>query len=674
MTGFYRMLRGAFPFMVGGVLATMGCSLFSGKTNPPREEGAAEQPTAADIERADAVIAAATAGLPKTLVRPATLKQSAEFAWQQFLTLNHVAAQPDGKSTSRGTVAQPAKLGQPGELLVWQTYAHRTELRPNGPLSVPWDSLGVPTYDNAYKMSLVKGTPDARLDLWNNLDEDSEIGSCQLFGQYEKQPGELKKKSLVLFEAKVNRDEYEFIRQNYGSDQYIGNKGPNADPAKCDASSPSRGALCEAQLRLRTNIANGKYDNTAQCDCPKEQAICLPCETSTTDGTIEIKAAWRKLLPNDKADRYYTSKALYYQYEYDPVSKSYQYKYYNDTFALIGLHIIRKLQNYPTFVFTTFEQVDESVAGDQYVITDTDGAEVSPPTPAVRQTGNNLDRKTNHEIPGDIQTVNLAMQQILKKFSNSVWQYYRLAGVQAEAIDCPIADAPPPKGTAPEKAGNDCIKAQDKNVGQCLQMDPNYYMANLFIETDPFLNNFSGPGFGGNTFGSCQNTLYQKKPLNMGGCKGCHGVAQTAFGTDFSFLLDIGNGKPATAPDTLRPPAAELAGIRVSSSKVSVTPEPGSKQVCQNAHFGGSAALKEEGCVTFCRQACDAKDCIAFNASAAGCEIFPQDVPMSSLTLQPVDGYQAFLLPGTQRPPPSGGGKALEVLFPARYLHRSEKP
>ena len=39
--------------------------------------------------------------------------------------------------------------------------------------------------------------------------------------------------------------------------------------------------------------------------------------------------------------------------------------------------------------------------------------------------------------------------------------------------------------------------------------------------------------------------------ISMGGCQGCHGVAQGALGTDFSFLLDNGNGKPVYSPDIL---------------------------------------------------------------------------------------------------------------------------
>jgi len=81
------------------------------------------------------------------------------------------------------------------------------------------------------------------------------------------------------------------------------------------------------------------------------------------------------------------------------------------------------------------------------------------------------------------------------------------------------------------------------------------FMANFGIESDPFLNNFSGPGFGKAPFKTCENVVYQGTKNNMGGCKGCHGVAQTAFGTDFSFLLDFGNNKPSSAPETITHPS-----------------------------------------------------------------------------------------------------------------------
>lgn len=650
-------------------MATMDCSssgLTKDPQRPPQTDAAAQ--SGAHADQASNVLAAAQNGLPQSLPRPSSLVYSAQFAWQQFLALNRVAAQPDGQTIRRGT-PQGEALGQSNDLLVWQTYAHKTELRPNGALTLPWDKLGMPTYTNAYQVMLSKGTSDAQMGLWNNLDEDSEIASCQIFGQYARQPRARRQDSLILFEAKVNRDEYEYIRQNY-PDQNTGNV---ADPANCDGTG-AHGSLCAAQLNARNNIRNGKYDHAAQCSCPPNQAICLPCGDGTNEGAIEIKAAWRRLLPSEDATQYYTSKALYYQDEYDPESQTYKYKYYNDTFALIGLHIIRKLQNYPDFVFTSFEHVGEANAGDEYVTLDGDGAETSAPTPATRQSPDpNTDRKKNHAIPGDIQKVNDLMRQQLQGF-RSVWANYQLIGVQADVTNCGIIGAPPPKAnptdsdTIKMEAGLACISAQDGNAGKCLQDDANYYMANLFVESDKFLNNFSGPGFGGNTFGNCDNAVYNKATYNMGGCKGCHGVAQTAFGTDFSFLLDFGNGKPGTAPDTLQPPYADIKGMRVSSSKASVTPVPGSGQVC--ASLTDSSTDK---CLDYCRHQCETKACIAYNASKAGCELFTPDVPMSSLSLADAQGYYALLAPGTIRPPTIKTGQPQKAVFPGGYLHRSSR-
>jgi len=47
----------------------------------------------------------------------------------------------------------------------------------------------------------------------------------------------------------------------------------------------------------------------------------------------------------------------------------------------------------------------------------------------------------------------------------------------------------------------------------------------------------------------------------MGGCQGCHGVAQVTLGTDFSFLLD-NNGKPVLGPDTINSKAKLKGYIR----------------------------------------------------------------------------------------------------------------
>jgi hypothetical protein len=99
-------------------------------------------------------------------------------------------------------------------------------------------------------------------------------------------------------------------------------------------------------------------------------------------------------------------------------------------------------------------------------------------------------------------------------------------------------------------------------------------MANFMVESDPLLNNFSGVGFANAAIfkgSTCQNTVYANKIYDNGGCKGCHGAAQTNIGTDFSFLLDFGNNKPSVTPATIRyivPPTQ----LTATASKALVRP------------------------------------------------------------------------------------------------------
>jgi mono/diheme cytochrome c family protein len=74
-----------------------------------------------------------------------------------------------------------------------------------------------------------------------------------------------------------------------------------------------------------------------------------------------------------------------------------------------------------------------------------------------------------------------------------------------------------------------------------------FFLANYVIESDSTLGNFRGSGIG-KPFDNGDNTLYRGQRVSMGGCQGCHGVAQTNLGTDFSFLLDS-VGKPVQNPD-----------------------------------------------------------------------------------------------------------------------------
>lgn len=525
------------------VVGIAGC----GRDAPPQ----APAPTPA------AVIAA---GIPITSTPPqdlpsrdASLGELAQFAWQEFLALSWKSAVAPGASPV-GLRGKPdpnwsyATAGAHPELLVWQTYAQTTELRPNGPLTIPFAELGTPAY--SYSGTVTAGPGSPSFTLWNNLDEDNEIGSCDVYGQY---PSQTPPRNLVLYQVKVNADEYEYLRTNFGADQ---DKCAASDSSCPQANqTPTGGALYRAQTQVVANIAQPPYayypaqpsGPTGTCDCPPDQAICLPCGGAsnpaggTYEGAIEVKSAWRKLLPADDASRFYTTEAIYYE-----VDATGAVTYHNDTFALIGIHIIHKTQNFPDFVFATFEQVDVEQANMVYALLD-GSTEQLPVVPIVRQTGQ-TNRTQNHPVPPTLDAVTSEVHaQLTAMNPDIIWQYYRLTGVQGASVDCP-----PNPDTGLANPVTDCPANQDPVT--CTNLDPNYFMANFVVESDPFLNNFSGPGFGSNPFGNCRNTVYANAIYDNGGCKGCHGVAQVSFGTDFSFLLDFGNNKPSVLPAGINNP------------------------------------------------------------------------------------------------------------------------
>lgn len=490
--------------------------------------------------------------------RNASLEDQAKFAWQEFLALNWKASidsqHPPSPTNPRGTPDLKWSYANPVPAfpnpLVWQTYAQTTELRPNFPLTTPWQNLSTPKY--SYQQ--VPAAGNGSFTLWNNLDEDNEIGSCDIYGQY---PAQKKKprQELTLFQVKVNRAEYEYVRTAFGATQNLPFVGPNTgNVPPC----PNGALLCQAAAKVTANITKPPYayypGATSTCNCPPTQAICLPCGSNAagaSEGTIEVKSAWRRLQPGDNPSHFYTTTAIYYDLQNGKLT------YYNDTFALVGMHIIHKTANFPDFVFATFEQVDVQ-SSNSYYTTLTNGAETGTPTLIVRQTGQ-TNRTQMHPVPPTLDAVTAKVRaQLVAMNPATIWQYYRLTGVYSASTDVPSS----PTGSQPNATMN-CIANQNPIVAT--NTNPNYYMANFMVESDPFLNNFTGPGFGkgGNVIfpTGCQNTVYNNKLYNNGGCKGCHGVAQTAFGTDFSFLLDFGNNKPSIQPATIHyyPPASNLA-------------------------------------------------------------------------------------------------------------------
>ena len=413
--------------------------------------------------------------VPKDLPSDASPELLAKFAWEELVALNWKSS--FNSSQRRGQPDTTWNFGQSGaypDLLVWETYAHRSELRPYYGQIQPFDNP--PHYSFGNQPAPLPGT-NARFDLFNNLDESNEIGSCNLYAYDTSQ--------MVLYQAKVNRYEYDYIQQYYG-----------------DSTS-----LAEAATRTQNNISNlSAYcpECPTNCDCPPEAGvICLPCGGAENEGSIEVKTAWRMLTDQDDHSRFYKDSVIYYE-----KGANGEIYYKNGVFGLIGIHIIHKTENYPTFIFASWEQVDVTKANMEFILLNGSAQPTGAP-----QTVERL-----HGVPPVIDTVNNNVHALLKKINmESIWQYYRLIGVQSRPVNS-------------------------------IEEDPNYYMANFVIESDSTLANFHGSSIG-KPFDGGKNTLYNKTFYNMGGCMGCHGATQLK-GTDFSFLLDFA-GKPVKDPDVI---------------------------------------------------------------------------------------------------------------------------
>ena len=240
----------------------------------------------------------------------------------------------------------------------------------------------------------------------------------------------------------------------------------------------------------------------------------------------------------DNSERYYTKDVIVYEKDASNATV-----YVNKTYALIGLHIIRKTKNYPNFIFTTFGHVDNIKNGiyynndialeykghkaPYYQYHDKNGNPdtTSYPNHKYIKEGNIPVKSQDeiHPIASDLKIFNSAIQERIHNTNpKSIWQYYELLGLQAQPVDYSNRST-----------------------------DVDYYLANNVIETDYTLRKFTG------AFGSptgiqlgIQNVNTVGNTVSMGGCMGCHGNAQKS-GTDFSFLI---NGGDMLTPDTVELP------------------------------------------------------------------------------------------------------------------------
>lgn len=466
-------------------------------------------------------------------------RQAAKFAWLEFIAL--VAPNRAGsRGVPGGSFSNSGQGGMNSTYpLVWETYQHRSELFPynaNPPANgatppQPWDST--PRYVFRHPVD----TNDVNLTLYNNLDESNQIGQndlffpCPLDAECASAPGGTKP-AQVLFEAKGNQLEWQYVNDHQPVDSGV--------------------------------------------------PLVLPTHT------IEVKAAWRPIesIPADQQYRYHVSDAIFYTGDHDKPTAN------NGKFALIALHIIHKTANYPSFIFATFEQVDQlehrvtnqptnvyykalysndTVNSYGFRISDsgysasgrptTDNfvATINPRrifsmarpfswpngirtafTPAPETSADSIKVIQPNTTNSEVRNVNAQVLGLMEaNFGPQfVWKYYELKGVQAIPTS------------------NETTK--------------DYYLANIVVESSQAgiqlfrgqLTKFEPVPNIRNGF-NMRDAAQGNQPFSMGGCMGCHGVAQTNttngfLQSDFSFLFLARNGHGVSA-DTAEPMTEESA-------------------------------------------------------------------------------------------------------------------
>ncbi|RKH19246.1 hypothetical protein D7X74_07460 [Corallococcus sp. CA047B] len=548
------------------IISTCACALALAttlascmKTMPPGNNNPDPKfPGGAPITVTDLTTSATLPAEPPPYDGSISREEYARFAWRQFIYLNspvqriYDPSPPAGMiAVVRGTIsADPEytfldsgspdfyetgtrKFGGPFPLgrnhLIWETFAHRSELFPaNAPPKGDLKSLS-PQYNFA---NVTVGRVSDMIR-FNNLDENTQISQNQIFFPKNGSTPSANPYDdhMIFFEAKVNQAEHDYIKKTLG----------NTYPEEADV-----------------------HNAIPRIEFPPNVGSPVPAGAQSADESIEVKAAWREMTDElIKSRRYHTAEATYY------VNGGNGPEPRVGTFGLVGLHILRKMKNYPAFIYTTFEHVDNLQKPDKsptglYVVTLYDTMNYKPPitkpVQAMVNTGAGhfqsvalpLEGQVNAAngypiIDGSFQVrpplagpitvepsqamtiavnnVNAEVLQAMGKddeFEKTVWPYYRLAGIQI-------------------------VPVNENSVTSTGEPDPlteDFYLANTVIESSRsgvqlFKGAVADPGLRGAAPNQLINdrskpNVRQVRGLDpstydtvvMGGCMGCHGNAQ----------------------------------------------------------------------------------------------------------------------------------------------------
>lgn len=326
------------------------------------------------------------------------------------------------------------------------------------------------------------------------------------------------------------------VRLNYDYFNYVVSNGLNNVNPPSGQNPPAPKIQPPYALPWRTSAQAGPQNSQQTNEVTKYEAsvaVSAYGSAPTTPpgvGSIQIKSAWMMMQNPDPS--FHTTEAIWFQTNTaSPVGVCYDV----NTFGLIALHIIQRVHMGAssaaetdalggTFIFATWEHNSiANGAGYSYVsFLSQGGADQANPTPY--PTLNNAIPVTRQQSYPLSSTQGVTQSVYGQLPANSVWRNYRLIGTQFYAA-----------------AGN---------ATNSLKYNQPYYLANLVVETNNGLQNFQGlppnitpvstyKGFTPTTGAynpNVPNVSWGSTAYNMGGCMGCHGVAQL-LGSNFSFVL-----------------------------------------------------------------------------------------------------------------------------------------
>jgi hypothetical protein len=295
----------------------------------PAPSGAIADATAAPVPPLSGILPVVV-DLPPSAPSPEAVRPNFDdFSWRSFIALMW-PAQPGRHGVPRAPNRPSVFLKAGGSYqTVWGTYREANELYGSKGRPVPFGS------SSATPSVCGNTAPGTKVLLMaaksgTLLQDVDQAFSYPLVDQ---------SNNYVYYEIRFNRDQYEFVR------------GKDKEPT--------------TWLYLAKNLQQ------AEMKAPIAMPISAP--KPYREGAVMLKAAWKQLTAADNASRYYSVKARIYDTAQTPPGCR------DATMGLIGFHIGHKVADFPQWVWSSFEQVDN--------VPPDDGSK--PPAPMTLNNGTN---------------------------------------------------------------------------------------------------------------------------------------------------------------------------------------------------------------------------------------------------------------------------------------------